>query len=443
MKFQKSIVPAGLESDDDYDEFGDYIEKKKFHGKPPIENFQVTLEQACATNNVPEIIRALNSGSVTINSFLNGTWTPLMHAAFNGSIDAVTYLLENGADPLLQYDCHNVIMCVCNCSYISKEIDLLKCLKLFIQFDGIDINSKDRIGMSALMYACSNGCLKIIEFLVDHGADIEARDHQNGETALFFAVRFYHVNVVKFLLSRGADKDATDKRCQTIDRIAESKNMADILKLLSADYNNEELEDVFYSEKRSYWKEVMAELENGFRKDVQSFLDILSMEIYTNHLNSNDITFKRLLTGNKNEFLKMGIVLSPHRKLLETALKTFHTRNWSNRSFGVLKNTTSADNIAQTLAIFVRQLHVLDASIMYLSTQSHGLDSQKGQIAMNYLMRIKTLESKLFQILDEQVRMKSVDYIKPHNLPKKNRKIIIKDAIFFASIVMLTVLRIV
>lgn len=443
MKFQRNIVPAGCESDDDYNEFGDYIEKKEYYVKPQVENFQTTLELACVTNDVPEIIRALNSGSVTVNSCLNGTWTPLMHAAFNGSIDAVTYLLENGADPLLQYDCHNVIMCVCNCSNMSKEIDLLKCLKLFMQYDNIDINSKDRAGMSALMYACSNGCLKIIEFLVDHGADIEARDYDNGETALFFAVRFNHVNVVKYLLSRGADRDATDKRCQTVHRIAENKNMVDILKLLSADYANEEVEDVLYSEERSYWKEVMVELENGFHKDVQSFLDTLSMEIYADHLDSNSITFKRLLTGNKNEFLKMGITLSPHRKLLETALKTFHTRNWSNRSFGLLKNKINADNIAQILAIVVRQLHVLDASIMYLSTQSHGLDPQKGQVAMSNLIIIKALEDKIFKILDQQVRMSSVDYIKPYNLPKKNRNIIKKDAIFFVSVIMLSVLRLV
>lgn len=427
MKIKRNIIPAGLESDEEYDEFGDYIEKTEYNIKQSEENFQLTLQNACAKNDVPEIIRALNSGSVDINCYLFNGWTGLMHAAFNGSLDAITYLLQNGADPLLEYDCHNVIMCVCNCNYVSNENDLIECLKLVSNFDQININSKDRSGLTALMYACTMGYLKIVEFLIEHGADIEITDNQNGETALFFAVRYNHVDVVKLLLSSGADGNATDKRCQTVHRIAENKNMVDILILLNID-QNAQLE-VYYSKGNTYWDEVMVQMENGFSKDVQMFLENLSLEIYTKQFISNNITFKQLLSGTKDQFFDMGIHLLPHRKLLDTALKTFHTWRWSNHSLGVKKCEMNADHIAKYLATIVRQLHILDSSIIYLGIHGHTLDLLKGQESMNMLMNIKATEEKIFKILEKQVKIKSVDYIGPYKLKNENMKISFKDKV--------------
>lgn len=441
MKYKQNIIPAGLESDDEYDEFNDYIQPKTHCVKPQVEDFKETLKNACVENNVPEIIRALKHGSVDINCRLLGNWTALMHAGFNGSVDAIKYLMENGADPQVQFDCHNVVMCVCDCSNNVSEINLLNCLKLVANFDVIDINITDRSGLTALMYACSNGFLKLVEFLVENGADIEIKDNQSGETALFFAVRSNHPNVVKFLISHGVDKDVTDKRNQTVHRIAESKNMIDILKLLNMDYADET--QVYFSEERTYWDVVMAEMENGFKSDVKEFLEKLSMEIYANQLESNNTTLKRLLSVNKNDMFDMGVVLSPHRKLLTVALKCFHTFNWSNRSLGVQKKKINAENIAQILAIVVRQLHILDAQIQYLGSNSYGLDPKKGEEAMSLLMHLKTTESKIFKLLDKKVRIGQVDYIGPHKLKKQNPKISITEKVFVATAAILVLLRII
>lgn len=445
MSYRKNIFPAGEESDEEYDEFGDRIEPKKYSVEPQVEDFMLVLENACISDNVSEIIRALNSGSVNINDYLKSGWTALMLAASNGSFNVVTYLLKNGVDPLLQYDCHNVIMCVCNCKQVSKEIDLLNCLKSLANFETIDINAKDRTGFTALMYACSNGLLKLVEFLIDHGADIEIKDNQNGETALFFAVRHNHVNVVKFLLLHGANSDATDNKLQTVHRIAESKSMTGILNLLNMKLNMELIMETYYPEEYTYWDIVMRELQNGFNNDVQTFLETLSMEIYVSKMNSNNVTFKHLLSGNENQFINMGIHLSPHRKLLATALKTFHMWNWSTRLFGINKNESSTENIAQTLAIVIRQLHILDASLMYLATNSYGLDPRKGQEAMNHLMRIRSTEDKIFKVLEKRVTIGQVDYMGAHKLKYRNKKVRIfcEDKAIFAVTVILVLLRII
>ncbi|VVC28052.1 Hypothetical protein CINCED_3A004723 [Cinara cedri] len=444
MKYKKTtnIVPAGFESDEEYyDEFGNYHQKPVY--KPQAENFQLTLQHACISNNVPEIIRALNSKSLNINCHLQNNWTPLMFAAFYGSFDAVTYLLENGADPAIHFDCHNVIMCVCNCKSVNiNELDLVKCLNLFLSFNNIDINSKDTSGMTALMFACSNGWLKLVEYLVNDGADIEIVDNQNGETALFFAIRFNHFNIVKFLLSRGANKDATDKRNHTVYRIVESKNMSDMLNLLNGDVEQEQLPE-FIFEEQTCWDIVIAELENGFPRDAESFLNALSMKQFTSTLKSNKTTFKQLLTWKSNVNNNVGITLTPHQKLLTTALKCFHTRNWSNQSLGMKRQEINAETIAHILAGIVRQLHVLDATLIYLESQSYILDQKKGREAIHNLMMIKYTKDKILKLLsDKEVRVSKSDYIGPCKVKTKKKKNI-NDIVFFGAAVLLVLLRIV
>ncbi|XP_050520210.1 ankyrin repeat, SAM and basic leucine zipper domain-containing protein 1-like [Daktulosphaira vitifoliae] len=410
MSRYKNIVPAGEESEEDYDDYGDYEPHRNVIIQPQVEDFQLTLQYACQSNNVQEIIRTLSSSSIEINNFLHGSWTALMYASFNGSIDAMKYLLDNGADPTISYDCHNVIMCVCNCNNVCIEDKLLKCLQLLLPYN-MDINAKDRSGMTALMYACSNGWSKLVEMLVHNGAQIEAKNNQNGETALFFAVRCNSVNTVKFLLSHGADKDAEDKRYQTIHRIAENKGMTEILNLLSTAYSKDQHE-MYDSDEYTYWDQVIYELSNGFKTDIKIFLENLSMDIYIDRICSKSISFKQLLTGNEVKFNEMGITLSPHRKLMETALKTFHVWNWSNQSLGLKKKKDfNAENLIQFLAIIVRQLHILDASLIYLGTHSYNLDPQKGEKAKMYLQKIKSTENKIFIILDKQIKKKKVDYM--------------------------------
>lgn len=438
---KKNVMPAGFESDEEFDVFGNYTEKQKHHVKPQIENFHEILKNACITNNVPEIVRALNSGSININSYLcNYNWTALMYAAFNGSFDALKYLLQNGADPLIQYNCHNVIMCVCNCQIPSDETDLLNCLKLLTNFDSININIKDRDGMSALMYACSNGWLKLVEFLIDCGADIEMKDNQNHETALFFAVRYNRIDVVKLLLSCNANKDVANKNGHTVHIIAENKNMVDVLNLLNSEHDKQL--EVYYTEEYTYWDKVMAEVENGFNNDVQLFLKTLSMEMYIDYFNLNKITFKSLLNGNKDQSVQTGIILTPHRLLLATALKCFQTQHWSNHSLGFIKNKMNAEHLVKIMIAIVRQLNILDASIMYLETYNHSLNPQKGQEALKYLMHIRATEGQIFKILEKKIKIGQVDYIGHHKLRNQNIKISLTDKVFVTSVVTLVLLRV-
>ncbi|PMD41336.1 ankyrin, partial [Hyaloscypha variabilis F] len=60
---------------------------------------------------------------------------------------------------------------------------------------------------TALHNAADQGGVTMIQLLLDHGADVHARN-QIGETALHFAARKGDLKAIAMLLDRGADIDA-------------------------------------------------------------------------------------------------------------------------------------------------------------------------------------------------------------------------------------------
>ena len=57
------------------------------------------------------------------------------------------------------------------------------------------------------MYACAEGRLNIVQVLVAHGADVNAKN-ANGVTALLFATEYSFVEILKVLLASTADVNA-------------------------------------------------------------------------------------------------------------------------------------------------------------------------------------------------------------------------------------------
>ena len=80
----------------------------------------------------------------------------------------------------------------------------IEAVKLLLE-RGADINTKDKDGRTALMYAASAGCTETVKLLLDHGADINAKTKYGYRTALMLAAIGGHTETVKLLLERGAD----------------------------------------------------------------------------------------------------------------------------------------------------------------------------------------------------------------------------------------------
>ena len=97
-------------------------------------------------------------------------------------------------------------------------------------------------GVTALRYAAENGHFPMVEYLVEKGADIEAKNgvamsyhwceithssltypylwiYQRGSTPLLYAAGYGHLPMVKYLMEKGANIEAKDEVSDVISMI--------------------------------------------------------------------------------------------------------------------------------------------------------------------------------------------------------------------------------
>jgi len=99
----------------------------------------------------------------------------------------------------------------------------------FLHLAGANINARGA-GRSPLFLAAGEGRLRAVRYLLDEGADVNAREN-DGNTALTEAAFFGHIPVIKDLLVRGADVNAISTNGTALD-IAIGKNNPALVELL-------------------------------------------------------------------------------------------------------------------------------------------------------------------------------------------------------------------
>lgn len=103
---------------------------------------------------------------------------------------------------------------------------------------GIGVNTKAfDDGQTPLIAAVRSGRLKVIEFLLDSGADINLNDA--GGTPLYWAAFSGQVDIYRFLLARGAKLKADDKSLSYLLRVMQEKGFVELIGLVQAQAQRE------------------------------------------------------------------------------------------------------------------------------------------------------------------------------------------------------------
>ena len=114
---------------------------------------------------------------------------------------------------------------------IEREFNELDFVRLIVDKAPTYINCIDKIGYSLLKLAIQNNDENILRFLVDKGADINAKGF-NGNSSLHLALLNDKLEIVRFLVDKGADINSEDKYGNSLIHISVKYGKLEIVRFL-------------------------------------------------------------------------------------------------------------------------------------------------------------------------------------------------------------------
>ena len=190
-----------------------------------------------------DLVKLLIEYGADVNALDKNGYNSLNIAASRGYFDITKLLIEYGADPFITDNDGKTPLDICqnddirsllekymeeyhsiqekikryepsifdndllDSAYYNNLIEVKKCV-----YSGkFDINVQDDKGYTPLMYAITNHNLKMVEFLVEQGADINLNNNE-GDSPLKIAYKFSR-DIAEYLFEKGAiDKNVNDRK---------------------------------------------------------------------------------------------------------------------------------------------------------------------------------------------------------------------------------------
>ncbi|MET0049638.1 MAG: ankyrin repeat domain-containing protein [Candidatus Thiodiazotropha sp.] len=186
-----------------------------------ITGYDLPLNLA-AKAGIPEAVSILIDNGAKVNAVSRFGRTPLTTACLYGRVEAARILLRHGAELFINipmYDENAEVIserkvCVPLLSSARQEHpELLVLLKEY----GANITETDLNGETILHKASESGNLKIMDYLISSGLDVNQNKgpinnnpRSRGEVALHYAVRNRQLEAIKLLIQHGADVNALE-----------------------------------------------------------------------------------------------------------------------------------------------------------------------------------------------------------------------------------------
>ncbi|KAJ6104603.1 hypothetical protein N7523_010923 [Penicillium sp. IBT 18751x] len=171
-----------------------------------VDNVGGTPLYGAAYHDYEELVQLLLRQDATEVNLTVYQYTPLMVAALNGYIGIVKAFLPI---PRLEINkgCEESGL---TALMVAASYDEPESVEALLTHPDIDINCQDHGGSTALVLAAEDGYRRVVEILLDKGADTEVMQVGSLGTALNRAIDYNQVAVVELLLARGANVHHAD-----------------------------------------------------------------------------------------------------------------------------------------------------------------------------------------------------------------------------------------
>jgi ankyrin repeat protein len=145
------------------------------------------------------------------------SWTALHHAASQASVDMVRLFISKGVDT------SSIHMAAC-AGDLSRVKGLLE--------QGIDVDTKDEAGWTALVWAVNAGQTEVAEFLINNNANVSVRYGRQNQSLLHQAARLDSAKLAELLIAKGIDVNAKNRAEATPLSNAASAGNLQVMELL-------------------------------------------------------------------------------------------------------------------------------------------------------------------------------------------------------------------
>ncbi|KAL9620309.1 MAG: hypothetical protein Q9160_005108 [Pyrenula sp. 1 TL-2023] len=177
-----------------------------------------------------DTIRTLASDRTNLNHKDRMGVPPLLFATM-GSWECVNLLLEAGADPHVKDDIGRNALHYVSHSSALPGAEVLHIADSLLNA-GVDIHAVSSDGETPLMRTNPSGHVLVAEYLIEHGAVVEACD-TNGDNILWNAVSLNRHTLIDLLLSKGLDHTTPSKQRGSFLHLAAELADTKTLQLLS------------------------------------------------------------------------------------------------------------------------------------------------------------------------------------------------------------------
>ena len=125
---------------------------------------------------------------------------------------------------------------------VASDLGVIEIVRYCVNECNVNIDSLDFDRNTALIKAAANGHFKVVEFLIEQGANKEVKG-QSGATALIKASANGHYAVVKFLINQGVNKEIKDQSGATALIKASANGHYKVVKFLINQGVNKNIQD--------------------------------------------------------------------------------------------------------------------------------------------------------------------------------------------------------
>ena len=178
------------------------VDVNQVHGKDGFTSLHYAGQQGPG-----DVVEVLIDAGADVEANQNG-WSPLLLASSSGHLDIVKMLVQAGAR-----------VCITNnerrtCLSLAAYFGHTETVRYLVGLKDVDVNHAENKSCTVLHCAVQEGHRSVVQVLIDAGVDIEAKNDV-GRSPLLFASSLGHLDIVKMLVEAGADVCVTDNEGDT------------------------------------------------------------------------------------------------------------------------------------------------------------------------------------------------------------------------------------